>query len=69
MRGVGSFRGKREGVGGEDGENVAGTGTLAARDECDSTDVFGITSNVTMLRITSGYMQVIDQLLFRCGSL
>jgi hypothetical protein len=66
----GFVRGKRGGVGGEDGENVAGTGTLAAaRDECDATDVFGITSNITMLRITSGCVQVIEQLLFQCGSL
>jgi hypothetical protein len=70
MRRVGDVRGKREGVGGEDGENVAGTGTLAAaRDECDAMDVFGITSNITMLRTTSGCMQAIEQLLFRGGLL
>jgi hypothetical protein len=59
--GDGFFGVKDGGVGGEDGENVAGTGTLAAAwDECDATDVFGITSNITMLRITSGCMQVTE---------
>jgi hypothetical protein len=66
---VGSVRVKWEGVGGEDGVDVAGTGTLAARDECDAMDVFGITSNITMLRITSGCMQLIEQLLFQAGLL
>jgi hypothetical protein len=61
--------GKCGGVGWEDGEIGAGAGTLAARDECIAMDVFGITSNITMLRITSGCMQVIEQFFFRSGSL